>query len=636
MLIIIFLSFGVIQLVQCQNTLLFPQKFCSESNWIGIQVIFNYFSDQAFMTVVDSSGHHHCMNSLSCEGTYYFRPVDVYNSLESINFGPKVKKGSLSSYSTAHGYFVRATLADFEKGFFEKLSIFNPRTSLMFNIVDASVEKSKELLRIGYEKYKMLNVAALCYLFKFEQGRLAGYDIYLCMYNPFREKTPEILCLNFKKSNLEKNLITMNAFRKKRIENLQGFPLKVNIFEFQMKSLAVRDSKEELSHYTYPDGEMLMSIAKHMNFTPVYLPNHDKEKYGFQFPNGTFTGSLAATEYGKADLVANPRLIADYNTTKSIFLQPITMTKLFFTVKKRETSRFIIITVFSKLDSTSRTVGIGLVLLFPVIYFITQKCELYLSNQKDQLDKTKTLLYVFGLLNNISMRHSKFRASQIVVATILFLALMSSSLFQGTILKDLNTIHTIGKISKIDQLFNENFTIAMQPALTYAFQGQGEDKITRELFKISRNIENISLSTDDAIKKMKADPHFAYLLTDLLTGNYLDRFYDNETGQNLFEVVPESVFQFYIAMIAPKASPFVDRFNQIINLYVQTGLYQYHTQKASDDNEKIWIHRIQNGLVAKEKSKSLHVRDLQALFKLYLGLNVLCCVVFLLEFLLRH
>lgn len=617
--------------VNCIYNLLPPIQ-CDENSWIASRLIFAYFDDQAFMTVVDSSGLPHCLNLLSCEGTYYFRALSVYSSFEKINFGPKITDGSLSSFPTTHGYFIRAMSEEFETKLFLKLSSFNPRTSLMFSLVNVDLEASKEWLRLGYDKYKMLNIVAMCYQPKIEEGFTISIEIYLCLYNPFSEVQPDIICLNFNPFNLEENLKKVEVFRKKRIENLRGYPLKINIFEYGMKSVAVYDDKGKISHYTYPDGELLNSIAKSMNFTPVYLENQ-KAKYGFQFANGTFTGSLAATEYGKADLVANPRLIADYNTTKSIFLQPITMTKLFFTVKKRETERIIIISMIYTLDLTSRIASVSLFVSFPLIYWIIHKIEIRATRQNQRLSKIKTILYVFGLLHNISMKHTKLRASQIVITTILFAALMSSSLFQGSILRDLNTVWTVGKVTKIDQLFEQNFTIAMQPALTYMFQGQGEDKMSKELNKVSRNLEKSSLTVDEAIKKMKEDSKFAYLLIDLLTGNYLDRFYDNKTGENSFEVVPESAFQFYIAMMAPKSSPFVDRFNQIINLYVQTGLYQYHTQKAIDDNEKIWIHRMKNGLIPKQKSRSLGISDLQALFKLYLYLIAFCCVIFFFEFL---
>lgn len=627
---------SVFAIANCQIYQLLPPIICDDNSWIVTRVIFSYFDDQAFMTVVDDSGLSHSLNLLSCEGSYYFRALTVYSTIDEINFGVKITDGSLSSYPTTQGYLIRTFSENFEENFLKKLSSFNPRTSLMFNLVNVDFEASKDWLKIAYDEYKLLNIVALCYKPKIEDNFLIEIEVFMCLYNPFSEKSSDIICLNFDNENLEENLVKMKDFRKKRIENLQGFPLKIDIFEYGMKSVAVYDKSGKISHFTYPDGELLNSIAKIMNFTPVYLEREGKATYGFQFPNGTFTGSLAATEYGKADLVANPRLIADYNTKKSIFLRPITMTKLFFVIKKRETRRVIDIFVFSKLDSFSFKSSMGLIFLFPVVYWFVLKTEIHLTRQNKRMDKIKTLLYIFALLHNISSTHPKLQASRIVVITILFYTLMSSTLFQVTILQDLNTLRTIGKVSKIDQLFEKNFTISMQPALTYMFQEQSDDRMSKELNRISRNIDGTSLSVNEFTDRMKTDSKFAYLLMDLLTGNYLDRFYDHETGENLFEVIPESAFQFYIAMMAPKSSPFIDRFNQIINKYVETGLYQYHTQKAIDDNEKVWIHRIKNGYTPRAKRQSLKLSDLQALIKLYLSLVGFCCVIFFFEYLTGH
>lgn len=481
----------------------------------------------------------------------------------------------------------------------------------------------------------MLNVATLSFVPMFIEDEFVGVSIFLCLYNPFsgnsKVRSPEFMCLNFTSSDIESNLIEMEKFQKSRIENLQEFPLPIYIFEYDMKSIAVYDENGNISRFTYPDGELATSIAKFMNFTPVYLPLEGNSRYGYQLPNGSFTGGLAASEYGIADLVANPKLIANYNTSKSVFLQPITMTKLFFIIRKRVTLKHLIITVFNELDSVSRLIVVALAFIFPAAYNAINLAERHVMQDKTRTDIVRNFFYIVAIQNCISMKHSKFVASRIIVSTVLFYTLMSTSLLQGCIVKNLNTNQNIGRITKIDQLFDQKFKIRMQPVLTYAFQGQGEDKITRELNKITRNFDEISATSEVAIEMLKVDDKFAYLWTDAATGNYLDRYYNNETGENILEVVPESAFEFYIALMAPKASPFIDRFNQIINIYTQTGLYQHHTEQAAHDNTKIWIHRVKHGLVPTRKSPSLSLKDVKDCFALYLALIGLACGVFCLE-----
>lgn len=612
--------------VNSQNILLYPEILCDDLHWIASRILFSFFDSQAFLTVVDfNTGHPHSLNAISCEQAHYFRSIEVYDSIETLDVGPTISTSGLSSYSTAHGYFVRTNLIDFiNYRSLEKIASTNPKSTVMINIVEGTLEDSKELLRIAYDEYQMLNVAVLSYIPKFENDRMVMVEVIACVYNPFHENSPETFCIDFHPFNLDENLIKFEKYRRKRVEDLQGYKLKVNIFEFDMKSIPVYDENGKISHYTYPDGELLNAIAKYMNFTPVYVENAEGEDYGYQDSNGNFTGSLGAVEYGKVDLIANARFIADYNTEKSLFLQPITMTKLYFTIKKRETTRIINFALIFKLDFTSRIFFIVTILLFPVSYYIINRIESRVYGQKKLLSAVETLMYVLALIHGISTKHSQLRASRIIVTMVLFFALITSSFLQGTILNDSKTIITIGKVSKIDQLYERDFKIAMQPVLTYVFQGQIESSV------------NILLSPEDAVEIMQDDPKLAYLLMDTLTGNYLDRFYDNETGENLFEVVPESAFEFYIAMMAPKSSPLTERFNEAISVCVQMGLYEHHTKKAIDDNERVWIHRIENGIIPRKKSQSLNLNDFRDVFKLYLMLNAVACVIFMLEFVTGH
>lgn len=338
---------------------LLPINYCDDYSEIVLQLLFRYFDDQHFITVIEGTDMDpHSMDSVACieqPVSDVIRPLDVYK-MNDINFGASTDNSSVSSYPTTRGYFIRSDYSNIADVFYDKISKHNPRTKLIVNIVgtDLNAGGAKDLIKLGFEKYKMLNVAGLMYYLKFNGEIFLGVDIIFCLYNPFSDmKNEQFKCLNLTAFNLEENLIEMENFLKYRLDNLQKFPLKIHIFEYGMKSVAVYDSSGNISHYTYPDGELISSIAKVMNFTPVYLPHDEGARYGYQLSNGTFTGGLAAIEYDKADILANSKLIANYNTTKAIFLQPITMTKLFFIIQRRKTTRLIMVTIFEELDKIS-------------------------------------------------------------------------------------------------------------------------------------------------------------------------------------------------------------------------------------------------------------------------------------------
>lgn len=170
------------------------------------------------------------------------------------------------------------------------------------------------------------------------------------------------------------------------------------------------------------------------------------KRYGSQSEDGNFTGSLGTLENEQVDLLGNPRLIANYNTTKSLFLQPITMMRLSFIIKRRPTYKMLIISVYSQFDEVSTILGITFSVVFPFIYFIISKSEMeILKPGRKSGSLVKSITYVFALQQNISMKHSTLNATRIVVAAILFYTLITSSLFQSSITKNLNTNQVISK-----------------------------------------------------------------------------------------------------------------------------------------------------------------------------------------------
>lgn len=616
-----------VAVANCQKLVPFNQ--CGINDVI-FRVIFFYFKDQHFMTVIDGDKEFNAFDSYDCLGEEYFRPVSVYSDWKKVDMAQRIDTSSVTSFSTTNGYFIKGEILDITDDFFETISKFNPRIQLMFTIKGANVEYSQDILKRAYDEYKMLNVAAIILKPEFKEGVLYATSLMLSIYNPFR-KQPEFGIWDINNKNLHQILKEFDNFYLSRVRDLKSFPLKISIFEYEMTSLAIYDEQGKLQRFTYPDGELAAVIAKNMNATPVYEQVRDEPKHGVQNIDGSFTGSLGQVEQGTVDLVANARLIANYNTTKSIFLQPISMTKLYFVVQRRGVSKIMMVTFLQELDKVSQLVVISLTFLLPFMLILLHKLELSLLHKDTDFSISRLVLYCFGIWYGISLRHPNGTSTRIVIAAILFLSLIMNSLFQGSILKDLNANRKIGRITTIQQILDQNFRIAMIPVLTFAFQGEAEDNVTRALIKITKNLDEVSLESEKAIPELIDDDKFAFLWTDSLSGNYLNNFFDNKTGENFIEVVPESPFEFYSALIAPKASPFIETFNEIISFYMQSGLYQHNAKEAQNDNHKVWIYRVKNGFVPKEEKRPLSLTDLQGVFKVYLSFIAVSSFAFIIE-----
>lgn len=395
---------------------------------VGITV--KYFEDQFSITIIDPS-ENSVANAFQCVKGSIFRAISIFDDILQIDLGVETDTSSVSSHPLTHGMFVKVGYED-SMGLLKIIGSHNPRSKVLVHMIDCTVENAKEILKNSFDELKMLNLAIVL-----TQDEIINF----VLYNPFSD---EFLDLAFNLDNVQHNFIKMTDFINDRIINLNQYPLRVNIFEFPMTSRKEENEDGGLTKYSYVDGATLHVLSEKMNFKIIYVDSLDGVKYGSQSEDGNFTGSLGTLENEQVDLLGNPRLIANYNTTKSLFLQSITMMRLSFIIKRRPTFKMLIISVYSQFDDVSTILGITFSVLFPFIYFIISKNEMKILKPGGKSGSlVKSITYVFALQQNISMTHMTFNATRIIVAAILFYTLITSALFQSSITKNLNTNQVI-------------------------------------------------------------------------------------------------------------------------------------------------------------------------------------------------
>lgn len=417
---------------------------CNIFNQMVVGINANYFADQFSLTIIDPS-EDSAANALRCVGGQSYRPISIFDDILQIDLGDETDTSSVSSYSLTTGMFVKSGHDD-ALGILKIIASHNPRSNVLVNILDGEIEDSKVVLKNAYDELNMLNVAIVM-MTQNEEGELL---VYLILYNPFcgskDNREPVHLVLEFNPTNAEENFDQMRQFLSERLSNLHEYPLRVNVFDFPMVSKAERGHNGEVTHYSYVDGETVQIIGEKLNFTIIYVDSGDGVQYGFQLDDGNFTGSLGLLEYEQVDLAGNPRLIANYNTKKALFLQPITMMRLSFIIKKRKTQKLLIVFIYSQYDKISTIIGVFLSLSLPLVYALIIKYERKIVNghipEKNRVLKSsiaKSVLYIHALLHGVSMSHSHGRATRITVGMVLFYGLVVSSLYQSSITKNLNT-----------------------------------------------------------------------------------------------------------------------------------------------------------------------------------------------------
>lgn len=417
---------------------------CNSMLLIAAQIYANFFEDQFSLTIIDPTDES-AANAFKCAGGNLFRPISIFDDILQIDLGDETDTSSVSSHPLTNGMFVKSGHDD-ALGILKIISSHNPRSKVLIHILDGDIEDAKIILKGAFDDLRMLNLAIVMFTEE-DDGR---YLVDLILYNPFcgdREtRAPQFLLLDFQPENSEENFNKMRHFTDQRITNLHQYPLRVNVFDFPMVSKAEHDDDNKITHYSYVDGETVQIIGEKMNFTLEYAESSDGVQYGYQSEDGNFTGSLGLIENEQVDLLGNPRLIANYNTTKSLFLQPITMMRLSFIIKRRLTFKLLALFYYSQYDKISSAIGTFFTVTFPFIYAYINRWERNIVNKHVKSTRRikkcsliRSLLYIFAIQNNVSMQHSNGKATRIIIGVILFYTLVVSSLYQSSITKNLNT-----------------------------------------------------------------------------------------------------------------------------------------------------------------------------------------------------
>lgn len=597
------------------------QAECSVEKVVKLKSSFRFFQDQHSVTFVDLSDDP-ILNCFACTGEEIFAPVQFYTKLSDVKFGPKTTPSSVTSLPTTQGFYLKGTREILLKSLLPRISAHNPKTKVIINVIDQKTpSESKDIVKIAYEKYKMFNVAIVVRNSQKQRGSPGS----LCVYNPFNAMEPTS-CVTFNFQNLMAQLDEFDELYNGRITNLGQYPLRISMFSFPMYARPIFDSHMNRTKYIYMNGCALEIIAEKMNFYPAYLnASYDDS---FTSPKTTLIGNLALIELDVADYAANARLIINYKTDKVLFMQAMDMVKYVFVIKKLERTRKLIMFSIELYDTQCAVIATALTIMFPVFFTFL---EYFSSKDKNAKECVflKSCLHVIALLNNVSIRRSEATSVKFLTNTVVFYALIATALIQGTIVQRLNRIEGTAVIDSNEKLIDHGYEFVIASSLTNAMREQGGDRLRDKLRRTAEKHNGAKIL--EGITMVLANDKMAFLMNKAFCGNYLNQFYDPETGENLLEVIPETAFEFYVASMAPKASPFVDKMNEITLRITESGMYQFYFNQAVKDNDAFWYQRLKSGLTPKAPNLSLKLKELWPAFKLFLLLTLLSIFFFSLE-----
>jgi len=587
-----------------------------------------FFDEQHSLAMIDFSNEPLIDNEI-CENGRVTRAFEVFDDISKVNLGKKIDKSGLSEHPRTLGILIRGTI-DQAFASIPVIAKNNPRSKMMIHLSQGTYENAERVLRDCFNNHKMLDVGVMM--------PFPNKVMIFCAYNPFagdlNVRHPEFKCWSMKKSTFDETLQPIINFFKDRRGNLQRYPLKVTVYHHPMLAVQVRDKKG--IRFGYPDGELINLLSMKMNFTPIYNFRNDKGsddvKQGYQLPNGSFNGNLGTIESGKADYSINSLLISSsYNTSNVLFVNSMAMDKFLFIIKKRKPSATFAISMYSVYDKTTLNLFCALLVLLPIFYVIITKTEAKLLQSTKKVEFVGSAFYIFAMQANVSMQHRRFHASRMIVASILFLTLIINSIFQGTIISSLNNNQDNGTIKTVDELIAHNYRLIVHHDIKAVLFGLGG-----RWKKVTSDPNSIMLNFWTGFSAVRENSNVAFLVSTLYTGNFLDLFYDKQTGENLIQEVPEVVFQFFVSPIMPKDSPFVEQFKNFAMQYRESGLRKYQMRCSTHSKERIMIKRLLAGEVPKRNGKTIGLKELRSVFHVTLILLVIAFVVFLLEISLQR
>lgn len=618
---------------------LLPAKgiVCDSSTTLVLEMSKFYFWNQHTVVVIDLSEEPE-ISRFACATVNNFVAFFLYDDWIKVNFRPKIDQGALSAYSTIEGFYIKCAFKD-SLALLPNISSFNPRAKLLINLDLGTFKEAEELLKVAFFKHKMLHVAVFLFRSGFEEGDYVSSNNHsLCFLNPFEQNSVgnkgkgHFKCFNISKVDPEYNK-EINIFVRKRVQNLHKFPLRIEIYEESLLSKAVRNERGDITNYEYADGDTVAHLAKRMNFTPIFVNINDSSKHGYKLSNGTFTGSLGLIEDDKADYIAIPIMISDYETKKAYFLNPIAVKQLYFVYRKRENSRKIFAAVFNKLDTTTKFLAFGFTVLLPFVYITINKLESNIMRNFPERSATRNGFYVLSLLSNVSAKHSKLRASRLVVLVILFYSLITTSLLQGKIVENLNYEQDTNRIKTTNELIKQDYKLIMDRSWSTIFKNQSGSEVMNKMRMIANDPQHLVDDSLTGLNMVECDSKIAFLTNGFTRIMNIVEHYEDTTGEDIFDSVDEPVYEFYVAPMIPKNSPFIEIINRWLVQYRESGIQRYQQNIMKREIEKIMIQRIVKGKVLKAKDKSLQLLDLLPFFYLCLMLLLFSVATLIVEIL---
>ncbi|XP_070494137.1 uncharacterized protein [Chironomus tepperi] len=554
-----------------------------------------------------------------------------------------VKESIMMDFDMTRGFIFHGSAENLIQNVFKKVGKHNPKTRFLIFLTGVVTEDTMhEIFVKGWNQNRIHDI----FIIIDEEFKLFFQPFSVYSYNLFdnAKTSSQLIKIEFP-FMFGDGLDQLETFKLKRFSNLNGYPLKVVLFQFLMVCKGEMDPSGNfiLETLKFQDPEALKILSKYMNFSIQFVKSTDGINHGYETSNKTFTGSLGMIEYEHADFAANARLVAEYNTTNSLCLFPTTTTKLKFAVPKKYWDEVnILVSIYNFLDINLKICIFTIFIVLPTLILITDKIQ---GIEKYSIFESLTSNYLmfYAILTFVSIKLPKNWTTRCLVGSVIIIWLVIGNMYSSKMIEFLNTNSGLKQIGSIEELMESDLSVKVPYPMAILFEGNFKNTSkshqfinhvvtkSRELERIGNkwafiDIENMG----DLIRSKK----FALLFLDNLI-DHVEKGYYDKNGNNILTHIEETPYEYYYSTSVPKTSPFVQHFNDILMRIFEAGISKYQMNIALIDNDLVYIRRMKEGKVPNNGLKSISLQQLYSVFYVYLISLGTCLCIFIAEIVLH-
>jgi hypothetical protein len=235
-----------------------------------------YLNDQSSVTVFNSNGAKRLQNDIIIKAMEDVLPATIYTEINDALVEKIHDMGDeLNVPSTSKSYFAMASSVDWFYSKLDLLSKVNTNGKWIFLLVNVEKEDVELLAVSSFKNHKMLNI--LMIFIDSQKG------VFLSSFSPFRinnqGRRGEIWTKEVNLQNLDDILSKVDRICEKKVEDLQGFELKVATFYEASKISEILDRP------------IPFLFKKFLNCEFKYYETPGNT-YGSRLENGSFTGEF--------------------------------------------------------------------------------------------------------------------------------------------------------------------------------------------------------------------------------------------------------------------------------------------------------------------------------------------------------